>query len=247
MKGPLLLSFPVNNKEDSLLPFLSLSTADAAPRIELLPVSLETLSPSQVLVCQSLRPNIYSFKSAQGKYLSSNSLGQVQCSKEAVGPSEEWQISLKSEKETTSDGLDSTSVSSNTNDSSNTTIPSSTISSTSRSQKFTVKSSLFGKWLHLSSGKVRADAEEEHPLTLYCQAALRKERLLKAFLTQGSSNSSSSTTANLSEYAQAETKKYSGLKTRIAMEDDLKAAAEEGSLREALLQKRIKAKHDPFC
>ncbi len=51
---------------------------------------LEPNSVSQVLVAQSLIPGKYSFKSAYGRYITSDVLGKVAAIKEAVGPHEEW-------------------------------------------------------------------------------------------------------------------------------------------------------------
>jgi protein FRG1 len=217
-------------KEEKTIALLTVSDS-CAPKIDILPCSLETLTSSQVFVCQSLRPGVFSFKSVQGRYLSSNSLGQLQCNKEAVGPAEEWIVSVNTSS--------TISTSSTSIDSSNTTF------------SFSVKSSLYGKYLSLLAGKIRVDADadevqQQGGVRLLCQAALRKERLLAAFMTSSSASRQQSQD-DLSKFAQAQTRKYSGGKTKICVESDLQAAADEGTLREALLQKRIKAKHDPFC
>lgn len=57
---------------------------------------LEPNDVSQVLVGQSLIPGQYTFKTAYGKYLTSDSLGKVLANRDAVGPSEEW-IPIKTE------------------------------------------------------------------------------------------------------------------------------------------------------
>ncbi len=204
LKGPLLLAFP--DEDDSVL-IIGVSESSSTPKIDQIAKTFENLTASNVFVCQNLRTGVYSFKSAQGRYLSYNSLGQLQCSKEAVGPAEQWLITFNT------------------------------------ASQACIKSSLYGKYMSLFEGKLRVDSEEEQPLKLYCQAARRKERLFQTFLASSAALQKSE---DLSSFAQAQTKKYSGLKTNIRM-DDLKEAAEEGTLREALLDKRIKAKHDPFC
>jgi len=57
----------------------------------------EPSSAANVLIGQNLIPHIFSFKSAFGKYLTSDSLGQVACNKEAVGPVAEWTLIIKPE------------------------------------------------------------------------------------------------------------------------------------------------------
>lgn len=47
---------------------------------------------SQVFVARSIVKGKFTFKTAQGKYLSSDSLGKVTASRSAVGPSEEWTL-----------------------------------------------------------------------------------------------------------------------------------------------------------
>lgn len=52
----------------------------------------EPTDPGQVLRARSLVRGKFVFKTAQEKYLSSDSLGKVTASRAAVGPSEEWLV-----------------------------------------------------------------------------------------------------------------------------------------------------------
>lgn len=63
------------------------------PSLEKLEGDFEGFEPSQVpqvLVGRTLLPGVFCLKSAFSRYLSSDSLGKVSASKEAVGPSEKW-------------------------------------------------------------------------------------------------------------------------------------------------------------
>lgn len=197
-------------------------TTTSALSVDSLPSAgfADSLTSGHVFVCQSLgRPGVVSFKTAHGRYLSSSKLGQLECNKEAVGPAEEWQIVCSSS-----------------------------------SGAFMLQNSLFGRLLAYAQGRLRVDADQQSSgsdglsaarLRFFCQAARRKERLLAAHQARLSTRSPAE---DLSALAAIETKKYSGTRTKIsANEAELKRAAESGHLREALLEKRIKSKHDPYC
>ena len=176
----------------------------------------EPASTANVLVGQSLIPGIISFKSAYGKYLTTDSLGQVFCNKEAVSPLAEWTLILKP------DGTALQSV----------------------NQKFLSFDPI--------SGKIRCDSETigfNETFIVKCQAARRKDRLIQKFKSEKLSNSKFVTSEReLAKMEENEAKKMQsyGYKS-VSKGVDLKRAAEEGSLRETLLERRIKSKHDPFC
>lgn len=172
---------------------------------------LEPPGVESVFVASSLKTGVYSFKSANGKYISCSALGQITCTKEAVGPAEEWRVLVKD------DG-------------------------------FAIQSVAHGTFLSLDSSRViRGDAEsvdEVKFIKIACQAARRKDRLM----AEAKSKIKISTEVDLDRLAAEETKKYSGRALQSSgSNSDLKRAAEEGTLREALLERRIKSKHDPFC
>lgn len=174
---------------------------------------LEPPSVECVFVAGSLKTDVYSFKSAGGKYISCSSLGQISCSKEAVGPAEEW-------------------------------------SAIRRGDGFVLRSLAHQTFLSLDGeATIRGDAEaveEVKVLKIVCQAGRRKERLL----TEASKRAQQiSTELDLDRLAAEETRKYAGrgIQSSSVNSSDLKRAAEEGTLREALLERRIKSKHDPFC
>lgn len=52
----------------------------------------EPTDSSQVFVARSIVKGKFTFKTALGRYLSSDSLGKVTASRSAVGPSEEWAL-----------------------------------------------------------------------------------------------------------------------------------------------------------
>lgn len=177
----------------------------------------EPASTANVLVGQTLIPGIFSFKSAFGKYLTTDSLGQVLCNKEAVGSLAEWTLIIKP------DG----------------------VALQSFNQKFLSFDPV--------SGKIRCDSDTigfNETFMVKCQAARKRARLIEKYKLEKASNSKLITSEReLAKLEENEIKKMQsyGYKNSSNKEFDLKRAAEEGNLRETLLERRIKSKHDPFC
>ena len=182
----------------------------------------EPKSTANVLVGQNLIPQVFSFKSAFGKYLTTDSLGQVACNKEAVSPLAEWTLIIKPE------GVSLEGV----------------------NQKFLS--------FDPKTGRLRCDSDTigfNETFIVKCQADRKKLRLIEKFQAEKRSSSKSSTSQQeLSLLEETEAKKMQsfGLSRNKATSNnpassDLKRAAEEGNLRETLLERRIKSKHDPFC
>jgi len=177
----------------------------------------EPLSISSVFIGQTLIPNVFCFKSAYGKYLSADGIGRIHASKEAVGPTEEWTLIRK-------DG------------------------------GWALQSG-HGTFLSVEAGgKVRGDKDSmgfSETFTILCQAAKKRERLIQACETELKSTGSAND--NLSTLANEEERKYQSFgwgthrKPLYGSTKDLEEAAQSGNLHEALLQRRIKSKHDPFC
>lgn len=180
----------------------------------------EPLSVANVFVGQNLIPHIFSFKSAYGKYLTSDSVGQVVCNKEAIGPAAEWTLVIQSE------GLAALQ---------------------NAHQRFLS--------FDRETGRLRCDSETvgfSESFLVKCQAFRKKERLLKKFFDQDQHRKEASLTELTSLEVNEAKKSQSfilGRHKRIneTSTEDLKKAAEEGNIRERLLERRIKSKHDPFC
>lgn len=176
---------------------------------------------ANVLVGQNLIPQVFSFKSAFGKYLATDSLGQVACNKDAVNPLAEWTLIIKPE------GVSLESV----------------------NQKFLS--------FDPETGRLRCDSETigfNETFIVKCQADCKKLRLIEKFHSERLSTSkSSSSQQELNILEESESKKMQSFgwgrsKGKLSSESsDLKRAADDGNLREALLERRIKSKHDPFC
>ena len=176
----------------------------------------EPLSTSNVLIGQNLIPHVFSFKSPFGKYLITDSLGQVACNKDAVNPLAEWTLIIKPE------GVSLQSV----------------------NQKFLS--------FDPKTGRLRCDSETigfNERFIVKCQADRKKKRLLDKFEEERRANLKIGTSQKeLETLEEIEVKRMqSGGKLKISSSNDLKRAAEEGNLRETLLERRIKSKHDPFC
>lgn len=183
------------------------------------------INTANVLVGQNLIPHVFSFKSSFGKYLTCDPLGQVACNKDAVNPLSEWTLILKAEG-----GVSLQNV----------------------NQKFL---SFDPKSLRL-----RCDSETigfNETFLIKCQADRKKQRLLEKFYIERKAASLKNGTSQqeLSELEETEAKKMQSFgwgrreNTTVAKKSasELKRAAEDGNLREALLERRIKSKHDPFC
>lgn len=219
--GPIIFIVPDAGDEDSSCCLLKVDEESGAFTVE--SVSLgndEPSSAANVLVGQNLIPHVFSFKSAFGKYLTSDSLGQVSCNKEAVGPAAEWTLLIKPE------GISLQNV--------------------------------YDKFLSFKSGRLRCDSESigfNEVFTVKCQADRKKGRLMKKFQEESRANfKTAASTQDLAELEETESKKMQsfGWGRRESSKEskdrtDLKRAAESGNLRETLLERRIKSKHDPFC
>ena len=183
----------------------------------------EPLSTANVLVGQNLIPNVFSFKSSFGKYLTCDSIGQISCSKEAVSPLAEWTLIIKPE------GVSLQNV----------------------NQKFISFDS--------ETGRLRCDSETigfNETFIVKCQSDRKKMRLIDKFNNERRSNLKIGTSqAELTSIEEDESKKMQSFgwgrakhsSTSSNSPSDLKRAADEGNLRETLLDRRIKSKHDPFC
>ena len=179
----------------------------------------EPLSTANVLIGQNLIPHVFSFKSPFGKYLTTDSLGQVACNKDAVSPLAEWTLIVKP------DGVSLQSV-------------------TQKVLSFDPK-----------SGRLRCDSETigfNETFIVKCQADRKKTRLLEKFHAERRANLKIGTSQQeLEILEEIEAKKMQsgggGISVIKSSASDLKRAAEEGNLRETLLERRIKSKHDPFC
>lgn len=177
----------------------------------------EPLSTSNVLIGQNLIPHVFSFKSPFGKYLTTDSLGQVACNKDAVNPLAEWTLIIKAE------GVSLQSV----------------------NQKFLS--------FDPKTGRLRCDSETigfNERFIVKCQADRKKKRLLEKFEAERRANLKMGTSQKeLETLEEIEAKKMQSRgKLKVSpSSNDLKRAAEEGNLRETLLERRIKSKHDPFC
>lgn len=177
----------------------------------------EPLSTSNVLIGQNLIPHVFSFKSPFGKYLTTDSLGQVACNKDAVNPLAEWTLIIKAE------GVSLQSV----------------------NQKFLS--------FDPKTGRLRCDSETigfNERFIVKCQAERKKKRLLEKFEVERRANLKMGTSEKeLESLEEIEAKKMQSRgKLKVSSSsNDLKRAAEEGNLRETLLERRIKSKHDPFC
>lgn len=181
----------------------------------------EPFSTANVLVGQNLIPQVFSFKSVFGKYLTTDSLGQVACNKEAVNPLAEWTIVIKPE------GVALQNV----------------------HQKFLS--------FDLKNSRLRCDSETigfKETFIVKCRADRKKTRMLNKFRAEQLANlKTGNTQLELATLEEIESKKQQSFgwgrkeskKERPATE--LKRAAEVGNLRETLLERRIKSKHDPFC
>lgn len=183
----------------------------------------EPISAANVLVGQNLIPQVFSFKSAFGKYLTCDSVGQVSCNKEAAGPLAEWTLIIKPE------GISLQNV----------------------HQKFLS--------FDPKIGRLRCDSETigfNETFIVNCQADRKKKRLIDKFNMERRSNLKIGTSQSELESLEAtESKKMQSFgwgrrdksSNSTTKSADLKRAAEEGNLRETLLERRIKSKHDPFC
>jgi protein FRG1 len=176
----------------------------------------EPRSTSNVLIGQNLIPHVFSFKSPFGKYLTTDSLGQVNCNKDAVNPLAEWTLIIKPE------GVSLQSV----------------------NQKFLS--------FDPKTGRLRCDSENigfNERFIIKCQADRKKKRLLEKFQEERRSNLKNGTSQKeLETLEEIEVKRMQSRgKLKASSSNDLKRAAEEGNLREILLERRIKSKHDPFC
>lgn len=179
----------------------------------------EPRSTSNVLVGQNLIPHVFSFKSPFGKYLTTDSFGQVACNKDAVSPLAEWTLTIKPE------GVSLQSV----------------------NQKFLS--------FDPKTNRLRCDSETigfNETFIVKCQADRKKTRLLEKFHAERRANLKMGTSEKeLETLEEIEVKKMQSGKSKTfsqkSSSNDLKRAAEEGNLRETLLERRIKSKHDPFC
>ena len=97
--------------------------------------------------------------------------------------------------------------------------------------------SSFGKYLTVIDGQLRADSDDPIYLLVKCQALVKWERQrtdkLKTLQNQEESE--------LEEIRRRQIFKYGKSSA------DLEAAEKEGRLREALLDQRVKSKHDKYC
>lgn len=192
---------------------------ESSPNDEEIPDGPQTTA--NVLVGQNLIPQVFSFKSAFGKYLATDSLGQITCNKDAVNPLAEWTLILKPEG----------------------------VSLESMNQKFLS--------FDPKTGRLRCDSETigfNETFLVKCQADRKKLRLIEKFNSErlATSKSSSSSQQELNLLEEIESKKMQSFgwgrsKGKSSESSDLKRAADDGNLRETLLERRIKSKHDPFC
>lgn len=192
---------------------------ESSPNDDGIPDGPETTA--NVLVGQNLIPQVFCFKSSFGKYLTTDSLGQVTCNKDAVNPLAEWTLILKPE------GVSLESV----------------------NQKFLS--------FDPETGRLRCDSETigfNETFIVKCQADRKKLRLIEKYKTERLATSkSSSSQQELNLLEENESKKMQSFgwgrsKGKSSSESkDLKRAADDGNLRETLLERRIKSKHDPFC
>ena len=177
-------------------------------------------STANVLVGQNLIPQVFSFKSAFGKYLTTDSLGQVACNKDAVNPLAEWTLIIKPE------GVSFESV----------------------NQKFLS--------FDQKTGGLRCDSAAigyNETFIVKCQADRKKLRIMEKYQSERrSASKGSASQQELKLLEENESKKMQSFgwgrsKGKTSGSSDLKRAAEDGNLRETLLERRIKSKHDPFC
>lgn len=182
----------------------------------------EPAAATNVLVGQTLIPQVFSFKSAFNRYLSADHLGQVSVGKEAVGPTEEWTLVLRP------DGVALQNV----------------------HQKFLS--------YDRSRGRMRCDSETigfAETFRARCQAARKRERLVKLHQETKRAQRTGHISGDLKTVEDAEARKHHSFgwgrpkRTNLPGQDTetLQRANEEGNLRETLLERRVKTKHDPFC
>lgn len=97
--------------------------------------------------------------------------------------------------------------------------------------------SSFGKYLTIIDGQLRADSDDPSYFLVKCQALVKWERQradkVKTLQSQEE--------IELEEIRNRQIFKYGKSSA------ELKAAEKEGRLREALLDQRVKSKHDKYC
>lgn len=228
LKGPVMILLESHNEKnrdsDKAHKFYYMLAAEeerAAVGVQETQYPVEPLSVSNVFIGQTLIPNVFCFKSAFGKYLSVDGVGRICAGKEAVSASEEWTVIRKD------DG-------------------------------WALQSSDF-KFMSVGADRrVRGDADSigfAETFTILCQAAKKKERISRTYEKEMALLRSGSTNDDVAAFAVDEERKYQSfgwgkqrkLPASASLKKDLEDAAQSGNLHEALLQQRIKSKHDPFC
>ena len=103
---------------------------------------------------------------------------------------------------------------------------------------------------------MRCDSESigfNETFIVKCQSERKKVRLIEKFQSeQRSASKTSASQQELDILEENESRKMQSfgcgrIKAKNSKPSDLKRAADEGNLRETLLERRIKSKHDPFC
>ncbi|KAJ3341942.1 hypothetical protein HDU93_003763 [Gonapodya sp. JEL0774] len=249
ISGPIFFVTAVTDPPSSLCSFENssvVSISSALPKEEssgtVVSVSaLEPLSVTQVFVAKRANPTVpvFSFKSAFNKYVSCDKFGIVTCDKEAVGPLEEWDVVFRE------DGV-------------------------------AIKHHVYDKFLKAdaealkaagprSGNVVRADSESvgfAEVWRLRCQAetraAVRREKKKRRGLLDDGGQGVAEDVGDIDKFEVDQIKKFhtwglGRLITPTNTDDmaipktNLKKASKEGKLHEALLDRRVKLKHDKFC
>lgn len=208
LSGPLVLI--VNEENPHVLSFSENGKTTANPCDS--PFSFEPGNVAEVLVGKTILPGIFSLKTAFSRYFSSDTVGSVFATREAIGPTETW-TPVKGEN--------------------------GRIAFRNASHKYLS--------VDPTNFVVRADAEDIGPnelFTVKCQAAEHYKRLQAATPKSVPEQKVDPNKLEEEEFRKfhAYARDTSGLPSA-----DLDHALQEGRLREALLDRRVKAKHDKFC
>lgn len=177
---------------------------------------IEPQNIDELLVLHHREANAISLKTSYGKLISSDSLGTLICTKEAVGVTEEWFPELVM---------------------------------TDQGTRIALKNKAYGTYLHVDKVKriLRADGDE--PGTGLLISAQKK--YMKTF-KKNEEKRDHQLTSNQEiltfEKDQRNLLQSSSNNECIDLDlNELEQANSEGRLRERMLERRIRRKHDPYC
>lgn len=221
--GPIILIVPGGEEEDSGL--LKVDEDTGTLKVEFIDSNEgEPSSGANVLIGQNLIPHIFSFKSAFGKYLTSDSLGQVACNKEAVSPVAEWTLIIKPEGVSLQNVYDKFL--------------------SFKSGRVRCDSDSIG-FNEVFLVKCQAERKKNRLLKKF-EAECRANHTSGISSTQELEALEEIESKKMQSFGWGRSKS-SAISEAHHQTNDLKRAAESGNLRETLLERRIKSKRDPFC